>query len=246
MERIAKFLSRAGVCSRRDAEKLIQEGRVKINGVILETPATLVSGEEKIEVNGKTIHAKEKTRVWVYHKPAGLVTTHKDPEGRTTVFESLPKSMPRVISVGRLDLNSEGLLLLTNDGAFARMAELPETKWKRTYRVRVFGIVDEARLNSLKNGITIKGIRYQSIDATLSKQTGQNAWLLITLVEGKNREIRRIMEHLGYKVNRLIRIGYGPFELNELPLREVEEVPGSILQKLFPTKQEKSKKEKKA
>lgn len=236
MERIAKLLSRAGVCSRRDAERLILDGRVKLNGVILTTPATLVDGSEKIEVDGKIIHAKERTRVWIYHKPAGLVTTHRDPEGRETVFESLPKSMPRVISVGRLDLNSEGLLLLTNDGEFARMAEHPTTGWKRTYRVRVFGIVDETALHALKKGITIEGVHYQSIDAELTKQTGQNAWLLMTLTEGKNREIRRVMNHLGYHVNRLIRISYGPFELLDLPLEKVQEVPSSMIENAFKPK----------
>lgn len=223
-ERIAKFLSRAGVCSRRDGERLILEGRVKLNGTLLETPATLVDANDTIEVDGKIIGKKSKTRVWIYYKPAGVMTTHKDPEGRRTVFEELPTSMPRVMSVGRLDLNSEGLLVLTNDGEFVRHAEHPSTGWKRTYKVRVQGIVDAHALKELRNGILIEGMHYKSVDAQLLRQTGNNAWILMTLSEGKNREIRRIMTHLGYRVNRLIRLAYGPFELGDMLPGDLQEV----------------------
>lgn len=223
-ERIAKFLSRAGICSRRDAERLIHDGRVKLNGLTLETPATLVDENDNIQVDGREIGQKAATRVWLYYKPVGLVTTHKDPEGRPTVFSSLPKDMPRVISVGRLDLNSEGLLLLTNDGEFARKAEHPSTGWKRTYHVRVYGQANERELAELKHGLEVDGIRYKSIDAQMIRRTGQNAWLEMTLTEGKNREIRRVMAHLGYQVNRLIRISYGPYELGDLKPGQVIEV----------------------
>jgi len=233
-ERIAKFLSRAGVSSRRDAERMILEGRVKVNGVVLTTPACLVDATDQIEVDGTSITEKERTRVWLYYKPVGLVTTHKDPQGRPTVFEHLPRSMPRVISVGRLDLNSEGLLLLTNSGSFAHMAEHPKTGWARTYRVRVYGEVDEQALEDLKNGITIDDVHYKSIQAELTRHSGRNAWVIITLHEGKNREIRKVMNHLGLQVNRLIRVSYGPFELGNLNPEDVREVPDAMVQKYFP------------
>lgn len=223
-------MARAGLCSRRDAERWIEEGRVQVNGKTLDTPAFKVSDSDTIVVDGKALPTKERTRVFMYHKPAGLVTTHKDEQGRPTVFESLPKDLPRVLSVGRLDLNSEGLLLLTNDGELSRYLELPTTGWSRRYRVRVLGNVSEKRLESLKKGITVDGVRYKSIKATLEdKKEGANQWISVTLHEGKNREIRRVMEALGLQVNRLIRLGYGPFELGKMPKGSVREVEDSVL-----------------
>ncbi|MGE4279310.1 MAG: pseudouridine synthase [Magnetospirillum sp.] len=228
-ERIAKRLARAGICSRRDAEKMIADGRVAVNGKKLDTPAFLVGAGDRIVVDGQLIPEAEKARVWRYHKPAGLVTTHRDPQGRPTVFEKLPESMPRVISVGRLDLNSEGLLLLTNDGELARSLELPAAGWVRRYRVRVHGQIDPETLVPLEKGVVIDGVKYGSIKAILDRQQGSNAWLTISLKEGKNREIRRVMEHLGWPVSRLIRVSYGPFQLGSLPEGGVEEVPAKIV-----------------
>ena len=224
-------MARAGVCSRRDAERLIADGRVKVNGKVLDTPAFKVSEKDKVQVDGRPIGTAEPSRMWRYHKPAGLVTTHRDPAGRPTVFEHLPPGLPRVISVGRLDLASEGLLLLTNDGGLARHLELPATGLKRRYRVRVHGRVDPEKLAALANGITIAGIEYDSIDAELERQQGANAWVNFALSEGKNREIRRICEHLMLTVNRLIRVSYGPFELATLPITTVEEVPAAEIAK---------------
>ena len=228
-ERIAKVLARAGLCSRREAERWIMAGRVAINGKILDSPAITVTPSDKIVVDGKPLPTAEASRLWRYHKPPGLMTTNRDPEGRPTVYERLPKDMPRVLSVGRLDLNSEGLLLLTNDGELSRRLELPEMGWSRKYRVRVHGRVDEGRLESLKKGITVDGIRYAAIDASLEQTTGHNSWLSVTLREGKNREIRRVMEALGLRVNRLIRTAYGPFELGSLVRGGVVETPAKIL-----------------
>lgn len=225
---MAKFLARAGVCSRRDAERLIAEGRVKLNGKVLDTPAVKVTAKDKVSVDGRPIAAAEPTRVWRYHKPSGLVTTHRDPAGRPTVFEHLPKDMPRVISVGRLDLTSEGLLLLTNDGELARRLELPSNGWLRRYRARAFGRVEQAELDTLKNGITVEGVRYGPIDARLERAAA-NSWITLSLTEGKNREVRRVLEALGLKVNRLIRIAYGPFQLGTLAPGAVEEVPRKVL-----------------
>ena len=225
-QRIAKVMARAGLCSRRDAERWIEAGRVAVNGEVLTSPAYLVADDDEIKVDGKVLHAAERTRLWLYHKPVGLVTTHKDEQGRQTVFERLPSGLPRVVSVGRLDLNSEGLLLLTNDGGLSRYLELPSTGWSRKYRVRVMGDVDEAKLVALKDGVTVEGIKYQSIDAQLEKR-GVNSWISVVLHEGKNREIRRVMAHLGLQVNRLIRTDYGPFSLGNLDkggVAEVEEV----------------------
>jgi 23S rRNA pseudouridine2605 synthase len=230
-ERIAKRLARAGIASRRDAEKLIAEGRVAVNGKVLNSPALNVADEAVITVDGKPVAAAAPTRLWRYHKPAGLVTTHRDPEGRRTVFDALPPELPRVISVGRLDLNSEGLLLLTNDGALARQLELPQMGWKRRYRARVFGPVREADLKRLEQGLTIEGVRYAPAEAHLDEAhaTGKNSWITIALTEGKNREVRRLLEHIGLSVNRLIRLSFGPFQLGKLPVRAVEEVPARVL-----------------
>ncbi|WP_291008580.1 pseudouridine synthase [Ferrovibrio sp.] len=228
-ERIAKRLARAGLCSRRDAERWIAEGRVVVNGKVLDSPALNVSETDHIVVDGKPLSAPERTRLWMYHKPRGLMTTHRDPEGRPTVFGSLPAGMPRVISVGRLDFNSEGLLLLTNDGTLARKLEHPSNGWLRRYRVRVHGQVVEAHLQRLNNGVTIDGVSYGSIATSLERQQGDNAWLLLGLREGKNREIRKVMEYLGYPVSRLIRVSYGPFQLGSLEQGEVKEIPGKVL-----------------
>jgi 23S rRNA pseudouridine2605 synthase len=227
-ERVAKFLARAGVCSRRDAERLIAEGRVKLNGKVLDTPAVKVTAKDRVSVDGRPIGAAEPTRLWRYHKPSGLVTTHRDPAGRATVFQHLPGDMPRVISVGRLDLTSEGLLLLTNDGALARRLELPSNGWLRRYRARAFGRVEQEELDQLKNGITVDGVHYGSIDAKLERAAA-NAWITLSLTEGKNREVRRVLEALGLKVNRLIRIAYGPFQLGTLAPGAVEEIPRKVL-----------------
>ncbi|ANP45118.1 pseudouridine synthase [Candidatus Viadribacter manganicus] len=228
-ERIAKFLARAGVCSRRDAERLIAEGRVKLNGKVLDTPAVKVTAADKVVVDGRPIGAAEPSRMWRYHKPSGLVTTHRDPAGRATVFENLPPDMPRVISVGRLDLTSEGLLLLTNDGELARRLELPANGWLRRYRARAYGRVAQEELDTLKNGITVDGVRYGSIDAKLERGGGANSWITVSITEGKNREVRRVLDALGLKVNRLIRTSYGPFQLGTLQPGAVEEIPRKVL-----------------
>jgi len=222
-------MARAGLCSRRDAERLIAEGRVAVNGKRLDTPAFKVGAQDKILVDGKPIAAAPATRLWRYHKPSGLVTTHKDPQGRPTVFERLPEDMPRVISVGRLDLTSEGLLLLTNDGALARRLELPSNSWMRRYRARAFGAITQHALDQLALGTTIEGVRYGPIQAELDRQQGSNAWITLSLQEGKNREVRRVLEALGLKVNRLIRLAYGPFQLGALPVGGVEEVQARII-----------------
>jgi 23S rRNA pseudouridine2605 synthase len=228
-ERVAKFLARAGVCSRRDAERLIAEGRVKLNGKTLDTPAVKVMAKDRISVDGRAVAGAERTRLWRYHKPSGLVTTHRDPGGRPTVFERLPGDLPRVISVGRLDLTSEGLLLLTNDGALARRLELPANGWLRRYRARAFGRVTQEELDRLKDGVTIDGVRYGAIEAKLERGAAANAWITLSLSEGKNREVRRVLEALGLKVNRLIRIAYGPIQLGALPAGAVEEIPHKTL-----------------
>ena len=228
-ERIAKRLARAGLCSRRDAERWIAEGRVSVDGKVLDSPALAVTDASDIRVDGKPIPEPEPPRLWRYHKPAGLVTTHKDERGRPTVFERLPPNLPRLISVGRLDLNSEGLLLLTKDGELARELELPARGWLRRYRVRVHGAVDAARLAALEKGLTIDGVAYGPIRAELDRTQGTNAWLTLSLREGKNREVRRVMEHLGLSVTRLIRIAYGPFQLGELERGQVDEVPRRVL-----------------
>jgi 23S rRNA pseudouridine2605 synthase len=228
-ERIAKVMARAGLCSRRDAERWIADGRVRVDGKVLTTPAVTVTDANTVEVDGQPLPTKVQTRLWRYHKPPGLVTSHGDPQGRPTVFERLPKSLGRVISVGRLDLNSEGLLLLTNDGELARRLELPETGWTRRYRVRVHGHVDPKKLQGLEQGSVVSGVAYGPIRAVLDKQQGANAWLTVSLQEGRNREIRKVMEHLGFEVNRLIRIAYGPFQLGQMPRGQIDEVTGKVL-----------------
>lgn len=233
-ERIAKFLARAGISSRRDAEAMIAAGRVALNGQAVSHPATFVAADDIVLVDGKPVATPARTRLWRYHKPAGLVTTHRDPEGRPTVFEKLPAALPRVISVGRLDLTSEGLLLLTNDGALARLLELPATGWIRRYRVRVHGAVDPARLAALARGTTIEGVRYGPIEAGLDSRKGENAWLSVALREGRNREIRKVMASLDLVVTRLIRISYGPFQLGLLPRGAVEEIPARVLREQLP------------
>jgi len=233
-ERIAKFLARAGVASRRDSERLITAGRVMLNGAVVTHPSTLVDAGDVLQVDGKVVAAPDRPRLWRYHKPAGLVTTAYDPEGRPTVFAALPKDLPRVISVGRLDINTEGLLLLTNDGELARFLEHPEQALSRTYRVRAHGDPGEMAALKLARGLTIDGIRYRPIQATLERRQGGNCWMTMTLSEGKNREIKIILEHLGLQVTRLIRIGYGPFELSKLAPGTAEEVPPAHLPKLLP------------
>lgn len=228
-ERISKIMARAGVASRRDCERMILDGRVKLNGRTLESPAVNCTPADKIEVDGELIGAIERTRLWIYYKPAGLVTTNFDPEGRPTVFDNLPEELPRVISVGRLDINTEGLLLLTNDGGLARMLELPTTGWLRRYRVRAHGSIDQARLDSLKDGMAVDGVLYGAIEATLDREQGSNVWITMGLREGKNREIKNVLGALGLDVNRLIRISYGPFQLGELDEGEVVEVKSRTL-----------------
>jgi 23S rRNA pseudouridine2605 synthase len=227
-DRIAKVLARAGICSRRDAERLIAEGRVAVDGTRLATPAFKVKPGARITVDGKAVKAPERARLWRYHKPKGLVTTHRDEKGRATVFEQLPPEMPRVISVGRLDYNSEGLLLLTNDGELARRLELPSSGWLRRYRVRVFGKLTEADMEGLLRGVEIDGVKYRPIEAKLDRQQGGNAWATIALKEGKNREVRRLMENIGVKVNRLIRVTFGPFHLGQLKEGQVDEIPSKV------------------
>ncbi len=228
-ERISKVMARAGVASRRDIERMIMEGRVTLNGRVLETPVVNVTLADRIEVDGVPIRGIERTRLWLYHKPAGLVTTNADPEGRSTVFDNLPEELPRVMSIGRLDINTEGLLLLTNDGGLARALELPATGWLRRYRVRAHGEIDQDALDKLKDGIAVDGVLYGSIEATLDRTQGSNVWLTMGLREGKNREIKNVLGALGLDVNRLIRISYGPFQLGDLPEGHVVEVRGRTL-----------------
>ncbi|WP_417714891.1 pseudouridine synthase [Roseibium sp. SCP14] len=228
-ERIAKVMARAGLCSRREAETWVENGRVELNGKVLTTPAITVTPNDKVLVDGKPLPTRERTRLWLYHKPRGLVTTNKDPEGRPTVFDRLPDELPRVLTVGRLDINTEGLLLLTNDGGLARVLELPSTGWLRRYRVRAFGKVTQADLDGLKEGVAIEGVLYGAIEATLDKEQGGNVWMTVGLREGKNREVKRVLEHLGLAVNRLIRVSYGPFQLMDLPENDVREIRGRVL-----------------
>ena len=228
-ERIAKRIARAGLCSRREAEDWIRDGRVVVNGRVIDSPALDVHERDVIAVDGAPLPERERTRLFLYHKPRGLVTTHNDPEQRQTIFEALPKDLPRLISVGRLDYNTEGLLLLTNDGGLKRILELPDTGWLRRYRVRAHGAITQARLDELRDGIEVEGVKYGPIEATLDQETGANVWITFAIREGKNREVRNVLAHLGLEVNRLIRISYGPFQLGELAEGEVSEVRGRLL-----------------
>ena len=227
--RIAKAIAHAGICSRRDAERMIEAGRVAVNGKVLATPAHVVTAKDRITVDGKPLPEGQSPRLFRYYKPRGLVTSHKDPQGRRTVFEALPEGLPRVVSVGRLDINTEGLLLLTTDGELARHLELPSTGWLRRYRVRVHGRVTEEALDALRQGVTIDGIHYGPVEVRIDREQGANLWLTLGLREGKNREVKRLAEHLGLTVNRLIRVSFGPFALGDLAEGAVEEVKPKVL-----------------
>lgn len=227
--RVAKAIAKAGLASRREAERWIGEGRVAVNGRTLDGPAHVVGPEDTVTVDGKPLPVPERPRLWRYHKPKGLVTTHRDPQGRRTVFEALPPGLPRVVSVGRLDIATEGLLLVTTDGALARHLELPATGWLRRYRVRAHGMIDQAKLDALKDGLTVEGVRYGPIEARLDRQQGGNVWLTLALREGKNREVKNVLAALGLAVNRLIRVSYGPFALGDLASGNVEEVKTRVL-----------------
>lgn len=228
-ERIAKALARAGLASRRDAEEMVTQGRVTVNGRVINSPALDITKNDVVLVDGKPLPERERTRLFLYHKPRGLMTTHDDPEGRPTVFDNLPEGLPRLISIGRLDFNTEGLLLLTNDGGLARTLELPDTGWLRRYRVRAHGDVTQAQLDQLKEGIEVEGVKYGPIEATLERDQGANVWLVFAIREGKNREVRNVCAHLGLEVNRLIRVSYGPFQLGEVPEGQVEEIRARVL-----------------
>ena len=228
-ERVAKVIARAGLCSRREAERWIGEGRVTVAGAVITTPALSVSAADAITVDGRPLPKPQQARLWRYHKPPGLLTTYRDPQRRPTVFDRLPEDLGRVIAVGRLDMSSEGLLLLTNDGALARWISLPATGWLRRYRVRAFGQVNEDALAGLRSGITVDAVSYGPIEARVAEQKSANVWLDVALREGKNREVRIVLEHLGLKVNRLIRVAYGPFQLGNLPRGEVRSVPQKVL-----------------
>src|SRR5215471_11115745 len=229
--RIAKVLARAGLCSRRQAEEWIAAGRVAVNSATISSPAVNVSERDRITVDGKPLPRRERTRLFLYHKPVGLVSTNADPQGRLTVFDALPKDLPRLMSVGRLDIGTEGLLLLTNDGGLARVLELPDTAWVRRYRVRAHGRISQGDLDKLRDGITIDGIQYAAIEATLEREQGANVWLSFEIREGKNREVRNVLRHLDLQVNRLIRVEFGPFGLGELPAGAIEEVETGNLRK---------------
>lgn len=228
-DRIAKVIARAGLASRREAERLIEAGRVKVNGKVIDRAALNVTSEDKIEVDGRPLDAPEPPRLWLYHKPTGLVTTTRDEQGRETIFDALPEDLPRVMSVGRLDLNSEGLLLLTNDGGIKRKLELPSTGWVRKYKVRLKGRPKDETFAPLRDGLVLEGERFQPMQVTLERQQGANAWVTVAIREGKNREIRRAMEAVGLQVNRLIRLSYGPFQLGQLKPGEVLEIRPRVL-----------------
>lgn len=229
-ERIAKTMARAGLCSRREAERWIEQGRVTLNGEVLQTPAVTVSPSDDIKIDGKPLPKAQDTQLFMYHKPAGLVTTNKDEQGRKTIFDDLPPDLPRLMTIGRLDINTEGLLLLTNDGGLSRYLEHPSTGWKRRYRVRAHGSVTQDRLDKLQDGLIHEGVEYGPIEAELEKQQGGNCWLIVSIREGKNREVRHIMESLGMQVNRLIRMSYGPFQLGSLQKSHVQKISNKVLQ----------------
>ena len=233
-ERIAKVIAAAGLCSRRTAETWILEGRVKVNGSLQKTPACVVTAADRVLVDNKPLERNIPAQVWLMNKPRGVLTTHKDPQDRPTVFSSLPKELPRVVSVGRLDMDSEGLILLTNSGTIKHYLESPETAWIRTYRVRVHGRIDPKALSSLKDGITIEDVYYRPIDAELEIQKATNAWIQFKITEGKNREIRKVCEHFGWLVSRLIRTSFGPFSLDDLKTGEVKAVPTRMLKSSLP------------
>jgi len=228
-ERVAKRIARSGFCSRRDAERLIAAGRVAVDGEVLSSPAVTVTAANQVTIDGEPLPQAERARLFRYHKPAGVLTAARDPAGRPTIYDRLPEELPRLMPIGRLDMGSEGLLLLTNDGELKRRLELPATGWLRRYRVRVHGRVDESTLAALKNGIALDGFQYGPIQATLDRVQGSNAWLTVALREGKNREIRRVLEHFGWPVNRLIRLSFGPFQLGGLAPGALEEVPAKVL-----------------
>jgi 23S rRNA pseudouridine2605 synthase len=228
-ERIAKVVARAGLASRRDAEEMITQGRVSVNGRVINSPALDVTENDVVTVDGAPLPERERTRLFLYHKPRGLMTTHADPEGRPTVFDNLPEGLPRLISIGRLDFNTEGLLLLTNDGGLARVLELPDTGWLRRYRVRAHGEVTQAQLDQLAAGVEVDGVKYGPIEAQLERDQGANVWLVVAIREGKNREVRNVLGHLGLEVNRLSRVSYGPFQLGELAEGEVQEIKSRVL-----------------
>lgn len=231
-QRIAKLLARAGVGSRRDIERMIAEGRVSVDGAVLTSPALNLASLAGVTVDGNPVAAASATRLYRFHKPAGCLTTARDPKGRATIYDLLPKDLPRLVTIGRLDMNTEGLLLLTNDGELKRAMELPANALVRRYRVRVFGSVNARALEALAEGVTIEGVRYGSINADIEHRSGAYAWLIVSITEGKNREVRKVLEHLGLKVARLIRVGYGPFDLGELPVRGVEQVPDDAVSRL--------------
>jgi len=228
-ERIAKVVARAGLCSRRDAERWIEDGRIAVNGKVLTTPAVVVTPADRITVDGRDLPGAERARLFRFHKPKGMLTTAHDPHGRPTIYDGMPPELPRLMPVGRLDFNSEGLLLLTNDGELKRHLELPATGWTRRYRVRAHGIPNPEALALLKGGVTVEGVRYGPIEATIDRTQGTNCWLTMTLTEGKNREVRRVLESLGLIVNRLIRLSYGPFLLGDVPARACVEIPPKVL-----------------
>ncbi|MDF2096289.1 pseudouridine synthase [Aquibaculum arenosum] len=234
-ERIAKVIARSGLCSRREAEALIEQGRVDLDGQTVQEPGTKVLPGQRVTVDGEALAAAEPAGLWRFHKPKGLLTTERDPQGRPTIYDRLPAGLPRIMPVGRLDLNSEGLLLLTNDGGLKRRLELPATGWLRRYRVRVYGRVQQSDLDRLSHGVTIDGVVYGAVQARLDSQSGSNAWLTFRLREGKNREVRKLCDHLGYRVNRLLRVAYGPFQLGALPEGELEEVPAKVLREQLGT-----------
>ncbi len=231
--RIAKVIAAAGICSRRDAESMIAEGRVQVNGKTIDSPATFIT-DQSIKIDGKLLQKTQEMRLFMFHKPAGIITTSKDPHGRETVFDLLPKGLPRLITIGRLDFNTEGLLLMTTSGALSRYIELPKTAWNRKYRARVFGKLNHERLKKLENGITVDGVRYGSIKVEIDQEGSANSWLTISLTEGKNREIRKVMEELGLKVNRLIRTSFGSFNLDDLKVGHLKEIDKKIMRNFLP------------